>query len=310
MYSKEMIEYFSAPGLNSTLLGAFANDPLYAVQKSAPKSYFESGKAFERTFEDRIMKTNRFGERFFICEDIKIPDSFIDVYKSKEPLESHFKYTKKGEFNKTKASTHEVIFQCLLDRDHFSGIKRYPIPLSEYQSMELCVDRLLNMSIELFEGEEFLLRDLIDENTLFQYPAYWISGGIKKKALYDMVVFFERHGRGWCLPIDLKYMANLKSMNSFFRNTKDKYTLQSMHYAEGLEYIEELEGFIKYPQMPFCVATRQDPYFVQPFIMDEQSIEYAYDDYYAVCSECEKWIQDGKKTTGIKKTKHQKIWRN
>lgn len=311
MYDSELIKYFKHPGLNSSLLGAFAEDPLVAIQKSKSKSYFEEGKAFERLFQDKITGSSRFSERFYVCEDIKIPESYIDVFKSSKPLTEFFVFTQKGEFNKQKDSLHEVLYQSLLDELYFSnGVRRYPIPLSDYKAMELSIDRLMNMPIELFNGVEFILKDLIDGNTLFQYPIYWKSGEIEKKALFDMITFFEYDGHGWVLPLDLKFMANLSGMYQMFRRTKDKYCIQSAHYSEGLWFVEEFEGLRIYEQMPFIVATKTDPYYVQPFMMQPDSIDYVLEDYRQLCYDCKKWLDEGKPTTGIKKTAKVKIWRS
>jgi len=308
LYSKEMLEYFSHPGLNSTLLGKFADDPLVAVAKTSPKTYFEAGKAMERVFQDRLTGSKLFPEKFFICEDIKIPESFIDVYKSSDPLTSHFTYTKKGEFSKTKESLHDVIFQCLTDELYFGGVKRYPITLSDYLSMQISIDRLLSMEIELFDNEFYKLSELINDRTLWQHPVYWQSNGIKKKALYDMVVFFERKGEAWICPLDLKYVVSLSGMHQSFKNTRSRYILQGFHYFEGLDYVEEFEEFNKYPQMIFIVATKTDPFFVAPFMVSDYSLEDCYSEYTKLAHECDQWIKNGKPVSGIKKTIKKRIW--
>lgn len=310
IYSKQMIEYFRHPGLNSTLLGKFAEDPIVANAKGEAKSYFESGKAFERLFEDRVMGSNRFGERFFICGDIKIPDKFIDVYKTKN-FDGGFTFTKNGEFHKGKSAMHEVVLQCLIHQEFFKEGKKYPIPLEDYKAMQLSIDRMMKMDIELFEGELYNLESLLKDNQcLFQYPVFWVSGGLQKKALYDIIVLFQRGSTGYVCALDLKYMALLNNMDMFFRNTKSKYSIQSAHYAEGLNHVEEFEEFCKVDQMPFVVAQKNPPHYVQAFMMDEDSIDYVKSDYAKLCFDCDQWVQNGRKETGIKPTKRKRIWRN
>ena len=81
-------------------------------------------------------------------------------------------------------------------------------------------------------------------------------------------------------------------------------------FNRGTLPMEEFEEFRKYPQMPFIVAQKSDPFYVQPFMVDDSSLEYAYDDYLRICKECQEWIDGGRKATGIKPTKRVKIWRN
>lgn len=306
----EILEYIKAPGLNSSLLGAFADDPIVANSPGEPKTFYQQGKAFERLLQDKATGSDLFGEKFFICEDIKIPESFAEVFKSSKPLTDQFTFTQKGEFHKGKQSLHDVIFRCLTDELYFSGKRRYPVPISEYSQMELAIGRMLKMEIGLFANEFYVLGDLIDGNTLWQFPIYWVANGLKKKALCDIIVLFERRGQGWVLPLDIKFMQSLSSMNMFFRRTNDKYSLQSMHYSEAVNYVEEFEEFYKYPQMPFIVAQKSEPFYVQPFLMDDSSVEYAYSDYCITCERCQKWIDDGRPATGIKPTKRVKIWSN
>lgn len=307
----EKLEYIKAEGLSSTLLGNFADDPIFATRKSEPQTYFQDGKAYERIFEDTVKGTDIFAEKFFICPDMKIPDSFINVYYSDKPITSHFVFTKKGELNKKNEALHDVLFECLMDQMYFSGgKKRYPIPISDYNIMKLGVERALNTTIELFPGEEYLVKDLLDERCKFQVPLYWEYAGIKKKALLDILAFFERNGYTYTLAIDLKYIQNLGAMNMFFRNTKSKYTIQSTHYTEALIFQEQFEHLKKYPQMPFLISTKSDPYFTQAFMINEQSLEYCGDDYYQLCIDCDNWLKAGKPVSGIKKTKHVRIWRN
>jgi hypothetical protein len=308
----KLLEYIKAPGLNSSLLGSFADDPLVANAPGQAKSYFEEGKAWERMVQDKATGSNLFDERFFIGDDTPIPEKLAPCIKSKEPLWSFIELTKKNELHKGKENLHCWISQCLNDLFERGTDKRvrYPVSKSVHEQMTKQVDRFLSMEIDLFGGDPIKLSDMIDDRTLWQYPVMWTSGGLKKKALYDMIVFVDYKGGTDVIPLDIKYMESLSRMTMFFRNTKSRYVIQGTHYAEGLNYVEEFEEFGKYPQMPFLVAQKSDPYYVQPIMIEDESLEYCFSEYSKLCYDCQKWIDNGRPATGIKPTKRVRIWRS
>lgn len=304
-------EYISHEGINATSLGNFIDDPYFVGVKKEPKTYFEDGKAFERIFQDIVTGSKLFEERFFIGDDTPIPDNLAEIIKSDKPIYDYIELTKKGELNKTKENLHHWIGLVIdANPDWKNKIVKFPINESHHNQMVDSANRLLDSDVSLFDDFKPKLRDLLDDKTLFQYPIYWESLGIKKKALYDIICFFVYNDHEIVLPLDIKYMANEYSFTSFFRNTKSKYVIQSMHYTEGIWFHDPFWKYEKFNQMPFLVAEKIEPFFVGCHLMDDDSVEYCFGCYQDYVDKYVSWVNKSKPVTRVKQTKRHRIWKS
>lgn len=283
-------EYRELDALHSTALAKFNLSPDHALLPAEDKPYFVFGNAFEDYVRDQATGSNYFDERYLITPgSLNVTEDVLDVYRNDGDLDPLYVYTKKGELNRTHKSKHALL-DFLKENPAGKNFKAI-LPESDFETIKEMSENFLE--IRDFFGEP--LRDVL-KTAYWQYPVVWEKNGIKKKALYDCVIFGKIPGGGVkYYHLDIKSSANLRK---FFYDYRDRGFIQDAHYTEGLKTVMEpkIEAgeVIVNDRMNFIVASKEEPYLAQTFECDEESFLEYNERYQKLCDDYVKWIEDGK----------------
>lgn len=277
-------EYRKYPGISFSNLAAFWNKGIYspdhALMKTEFKSYFEFGKMFETLIQDQATGSTMFQERFFQSKvDAKMPDDLIKWIDNKEPLDSFYVYTQKGDLSGTYKTRHAFLDEAQAEPG------KIPVSTGDWTLLHTLVDRMMNMKYS-----DVRVGDILS-NANFQVPIAWTSDidGLKKKALIDCLVEIG----GEFYPFDIKTTAGFKQFGYVL---SDKYWIQHTHYVEGVN-----DCFGLCMSMPFLVASKEAPFLCQPWDIDKETtdMEAMHAEYHQVCEAYVKWLADGRKPKGF-----------
>lgn len=292
-------EYRQAEGLNYSALGAFNQSQDHALMTVEPKSFFEFGNAFEMCLQDHAKGTSLFTDNFFVCDAPgTMPEKLAGIIQSGEDLTTHYVYTKKGDRNDRHKKLHTWLDCCS------ENPGKMPMSDFEFHVLTKMVQNLLKTEVEYIDGVDdqneplissFQVEDLMKAAD-FQAPIFWEKDGIKKKALFDMVI---NTGMNTYI-FDIKSSANMPGFMKMFRS---KYWIQDIHYSEGAQHV-----FNDTKPMRFLTAFKEDPYLGQSFVCNHESRGIALLEYDKLCDQYNEWELNGKPTKGWKKQRSIKLY--
>lgn len=279
-------EYRKWDALNYSRLAAFAESQDHALLEIGPKSYFEMGKAFELLVEDRAKGTNKFGERFFVCDaEGDMPDGLAGWIENKDLLGAMYKLKKDGTRNDRSKRLHSWLDAC---RDHPGAM---PKGKDEMDKLNIMVNNFMKLEVYGHPLEELL------RVAEFQVPLHWTVNGIKKKALVDVLL----ETKSSTYVFDMKSAAN---MHQFKKMLRGKYWIQSVHSEGVAEVCKDPMPFV------FLVSSKQEPYLAQSFGLEIESRWYAEAEYMELCKRFVEWEAAGCPPRGWKEYEEVKVYFN
>lgn len=310
--------YFKQPGQSSGKLATFRNGGDYSpdcvleyerlVSAGAFWQYaFELGNALECLCYDLTHDSRTFFDKFFISDHDNEPPDDIGRVIVNNPAEKHAelfeklvvwnKPDKSGkvEKNKTYSKRHAYIEECLANPG------RMPISQTDYKILKELADKMA--ALPLPDWYRFRNAKVGDVWGLceWQYPVYWESGGIGKKALCDNLFFDES---GYAILMDIKYSA---SLSNFLKMMRTKYWIQAEHYREGVSTIPDTNAL----PMLFVVGVGPEkgkPPMATIRQVDERDFEKCREEYHRVSLAYHAWEQSGRLPVGRLDAKQERVW--
>jgi len=262
-------EYRKYPAMNYSNLANFYQSPDHALMPTEPKSYFEHGKIFESLLCDTATGSDIFSKRYFFSRLSGIlPDDLIQPIEQGEDLEQYVRYNKdKITRSGTHKKRHAFIDECMAN----PGL--IPVSTTETEMLKRMTENMLKMK---YQGT--LIRDILS-NALFQVPVIWESNGMRKKALFDVVLHLDEETT---LIGDIKSTADMSRVHS---QLSQRLWIQDRHYTEGAN----VTWGCKVSHMPFLVSSKQKPYLSQIHTIDLEQVEDLDGAYEKVCSDFHAW---------------------
>jgi hypothetical protein len=258
-------EYRKYNALNYSKLADFYQSPDHALLPRKSKSYFEIGHAFEMALIDAVKGTDTFHSRFFNCSAPgTMPEKLSSWIENGDDLAQYIQYKQNGDRSNTYKRLHAWIDECIEQ----PGLM--PMSMSDLTMITAMVDNMLKAKIDGVPTP-----DIIGAAET-QKAVTWNSGGIEKKALYDLAVIGPSNH-----IMDIKSSANF---SQFMQMLRRKYFIQAIHYQEG---IEQTEG--QCSDMFFMVAIKEPPYLTHIVKIHQESIVAANAIYVDLCDRYVEW---------------------
>ena len=285
MRSMTYEEYKQLEGLTSSQIADFANWQQNIPPAITAVDALRRGQRFEECIRMKFDKN--YTETFCVLPDgPSTPDDFleiIDLIKDGTPLAHFYKYTQKGDLNKTYKARH-----WWLDKIK-AGEVDIDKPFIQYEDqlrIDNAVEKLIRMPIDLLN---ITVEELLSDG-YWSVPIQWEEDGILKKGLIDFIGNFD----GTLQHVDFKSTAN---KSNFYNHLYSRYRYQERHYTHGMR------SFIKKRQpltMIFLVGVLEPPHlpFSQHLDLNEKMTTYADNQYAVSCLRCQAWINQGRPESG------------
>lgn len=292
-------EYLKAPGLSSSNLMRFHDNPDSLFLPQEPKGYYELGHAFEDMIQDRFTGSQLFDENYYVpdltrydCDIIKsnMPARIYEIIEAGDYdlKDKEFRNKpKKGEKIGALSATYKVLHRYLTEAEFRRG---KPISKDDYLMLRFMYNNFLKMQIWGLGISDIL------KKASFQVSVFWEQDGIQKKCRYDIVNAVLIDNKVQLVAFDIKTNA---AFPQFITKFKRDYWIQDRHYCEGLEkYVEEinfknkgknLEPLYSFPAMVFLVSVKKEPYTAQPFHLRENYLLEANMAYYDLVQSYQSW---------------------